>query len=93
MFMGSVIGRAAAVVVPGIAPAAGMLAGMAAFNAAVTGTPLLSALIAIALTNGAGVTPAFLASLTAFLASPSIGFLEETAPRSESPGLHIAEDD
>lgn len=93
MFMGSVIGRAAAVVVPGIAPAAGMLAGMAAFNAAVTGTPLSSALIAIALTNGAGVTPAFLASLTAFLASPSIGFLEETAPRSESPGLHIAEDD
>lgn len=70
-----------------------MLAGMAAFNSVVTGTPLSSALIAIALTDGASITPVFLASLIAFGASPSIGFLTETVSRSESPDFHIVEDD
>ncbi|MGZ0748262.1 chloride channel protein [Haloparvum sp. AD34] len=89
MFMGALVGQAAALVVPGLPPVLAMLAGMAAFNSVVTGTPLSSALIAIALTDGAAITPVFLASLVAFVASPSVRFLEEAAPRSESPDFHI----
>jgi H+/Cl- antiporter ClcA len=92
MFMGALIGRAAALVIPGLPPVLGMLAGMAAFNSVVTGTPLSSALIAIALTDGASITPVFLASLTSFVASPAIQFLEEASPRSEGPDFHFAED-
>lgn len=92
MFMGAVVGQATALVVPGLPPALAMLAGMAAFNSVVTGTPLSSALIAIALTDGASITPVFLASLMAFVASPSVRFLEEAAPRSESPNFHISDD-
>jgi H+/Cl- antiporter ClcA len=89
MFMGALVGQAAALVVPGLPPVLAMLAGMAAFNSVVTGTPLSSALIAIALTDGAAITPVFLASLVAFVASPSVPFLEETAPRTESPEFHV----
>ncbi|MFB6178336.1 MAG: chloride channel protein [Halorientalis sp.] len=92
MFMGALVGQAAALVVPGLPPVLATLTGMAAFNAVVTGTPLSSALIAIALTDGASITPIFLASLVAFWASPSIQFLEAVAPRSESPNFHIADD-
>lgn len=92
MFMGALVGQAAALVVPGLSPVLATLTGMAAFNSVVTGTPLSSALIAIALTDGASITPVFLASLIAFWASPSIRFLEEAAPRSESPNFHISDD-
>ncbi|WP_226023985.1 chloride channel protein [Halomicrobium salinisoli] len=93
MFMGALVGQAAALVVPGLPPMLAMLTGMAAFNSVVTGTPLSSALIAIALTNGASITPVFLASLVAFGASPSIGFLSEADSRSESPDFHLGDDD
>ncbi|MFB6171374.1 MAG: chloride channel protein [Haloarculaceae archaeon] len=92
MFMGALVGRATALVVPGLSPVLAMLAGMAAFNSVVTGTPLSSALIAIALTDGASVTPVFLASLVAFLASPALEFVEEVAPRSEPPAFHVGDD-
>ncbi|RDI70645.1 chloride channel protein [Halopelagius longus] len=92
MFMGALVGQAAALVVPGLSPVLATLAGMAAFNSVVTGTPLSSALIAIALTDGASITPVFLASLVAFGASPSVRFLDEAAPRSESPNFHISDD-
>lgn len=93
MFMGALVGQISALVIPGLPPMLAMLAGMAAFNSVVTGTPLSSALIAIALTDGASVTPIFLASLVAFGASPSIGFLTEAAPRSESPAFHLSKND
>lgn len=93
MFMGALVGQAAALVVPGLPPMLAMLAGMAAFNSVVTGTPLSSALIAIALTDGASITPIFLASLAAFAASPSVRFISEAAPRSEQPWFHLAEGD
>ncbi|WP_408957064.1 chloride channel protein [Natrinema sp. 74] len=89
MFMGALVGQATALVVPGLPPMVAVLTGMAAFNSVVTGTPLSSALIAIALTDGASITPVFLASLVAFGASPSIGFLTEAAPRSEAPAFHL----
>lgn len=92
MFMGAVVGQVASMIVPSLPPTVAMLAGMAAFNSVVTGTPLSSALIAIALTDGASITPVFLASLVAFAASPSIGFLSEAAPRSESPDFHMRDD-
>jgi H+/Cl- antiporter ClcA len=65
---------------------------MAAFNSVVTATPLSSALIAIALTNGASITPVFLASLVAFVGSPNVQFLEVAAPRSEAPAFHTGDD-
>lgn len=92
MFMGAIVGQVTALVVPGLPPMLAMLTGMAAFNSVVTGTPLSSALIAIALTDGASITPVFLASLVAFGASPSVGFLTEAASRSESPEFHISDD-
>lgn len=92
MFMGALVGQMAALVVPGLPPMLAMLAGMAAFNSVVTGTPLSSALIAIALTDGASITPVFLASLVAFGASPSVPFLEAATSRSESPDFHISDD-
>ncbi|WP_435146389.1 chloride channel protein [Halobaculum sp. P14] len=92
MFMGALVGQAAALVVPGLPPVLASLAGMAAFNSVVTGTPLSSALIAIALTDGASITPVFLASLVAFTASPSVRFLEAVGPRSESPGFHVSDE-
>ncbi|MFB6170463.1 MAG: chloride channel protein [Haloarculaceae archaeon] len=91
MFMGALVGRATALVVPGLPPVVGMLTGMAAFNSAVTGTPLSSALIAIALTDGASITPVFLASLIAFVGSPAIDFVEAAAPREERPAFHLAD--
>lgn len=92
MFMGALVGQAAALVVPGLPPALAMLTGMAAFNSVVTGTPLSSALIAIALTDGASITPLFLASLVAFGASSSVEFVEGAEPRSESPYFHWSDD-
>jgi H+/Cl- antiporter ClcA len=91
MFMGALVGRMAALLVPGLPPVVAMLTGMAAFNSVVTGTPLSSALIAIALTDGASITPVFLASLMAFWASPSVRFMEEVAPRSEEPEFYAGE--
>ncbi|WP_254545564.1 chloride channel protein [Halomarina pelagica] len=93
MFMGAAIGRAAALVVPGVDPVLAMLGGMAAFNSTVTGTPLSSALIAIALTDGASVVPVFLASLCAFVASPVVRFVETTASRTEPAGFYLGESD
>ncbi|WP_440008314.1 chloride channel protein [Halomicrococcus sp. SG-WS-1] len=93
MFMGALVGQATALVVPGLPPMLAMLAGMASFNSVVTGTPLSSALIAIALSDGASITPLFLASLVAFAASPSVRFVEEAASRSESPNFHVSGDD
>lgn len=93
MFMGAIVGQVAAIAIPGLPPMVAMLTGMAAFNSVVTGTPLSSALIAIALTNGASITPVFLASLVAFVASPSVTFLPEAAPRSDPPDVHSSEDD
>lgn len=81
MFMGAIVGRLSTLVVPVLPPEVGMLAGMAGFNSAVTGTPLSSALIAISLTDGASIVPVFLGSLTAFTASPLIEFIETTASR------------
>lgn len=93
MFMGAAIGRAASLAIPGIGPVLAMLAGMAAFNSTVTGTPLSSALIAIALTDGASIVPVFLASLAAFVASPVVQFVETTAQRTEPAGFFLGERD
>lgn len=88
MLMGALVGRLVAFV-PGVGPVIGMLTGMAGFNSTVTGTPLSSALIAIALTNGASIIPVFLASMVAFLASPRVPFIESTSSRVEAPSLDV----
>lgn len=83
MFMGAIVGRLSTLIVPVLPTEVAMLAGMAGFNSAVTGTPLSSALIAISLTDGASIVPVFLGSLTAFSASPLIEFIETTATRTD----------
>ncbi|GAD53345.1 chloride channel protein [Halarchaeum acidiphilum MH1-52-1] len=89
MFMGAIVGKIAALLVPGVGPVVAMLAAMAAFNAVVTGTPLSSALIAISLTDGAAIVPVFLASIAGFVASPYVEFLETAATRHEQPNFHL----
>lgn len=88
MFMGAVSGQALSLVVPGLPAPIAMLAGMAAFNATVTGTPLSSALIAISLTHGAAIVPVFLGSLAAFVVGPSVKFVGTEEPRRERYELH-----
>ncbi len=91
MFIGAVLGQLCSHLIPGIPPALAMICGIGAFNAAVTGSPLASALIAIALTHTSSIAPVFLASLIASVASPSIGFIQTAAPRTEEPGFHLGE--
>lgn len=93
MFMGAVSGQALSLVVPGLPAPIAMLAGMAAFNATVTGTPLSSALIAISLTDGAAIVPVFLGSLAAFVLGPSVGFVKTEGPRREAQELYLLDDD
>lgn len=89
MFLGAVVGQLCSRLVPGVPPSLAMICGIGAFNAAVTGSPLASALIAIALTRTSSIAPVFLASLIASVASPAIGFIQTAAPRTEEPGFHL----
>lgn len=83
LFMGAALGKAVAVALPGIDPSLAVLAGMAAFNAAATHTPLASALIVVALTGFGGVIPVFLASLTGFFIGQRIELIGNKAHRQD----------
>lgn len=91
MFMGALVGQICGQLVPGLPVDVAMLCGIGAFNAAVTGSPLSSALIAISLTHTTQLAPVFVASILASLASPTIGFIQTAGPRTEEPGFHLDE--
>lgn len=89
MFMGALIGRLAAQLIPGLDPLLATLACMAAFNAAATQTPLASALIVLALTGCGSPVPIFLASVAGFLAGHGVVLIENKQPRSEPHNFHL----
>jgi H+/Cl- antiporter ClcA len=69
-FTGACIGKAIAVLIPGLNPALAMICTMAALNAAVTRTPVSTTLLLTKLTNFAPFTPILFASLVGFFLAP-----------------------
>ena len=93
MFMGVVLGRIVIAVIPGAPPILTMLCCMAAFNAAITQTPLASALIVLALTGAGTPVPVFLASITAFVAGHGVVVVENKQSRTEPMNFHLETSD
>ncbi|HLO02895.1 MAG TPA: chloride channel protein [Symbiobacteriaceae bacterium] len=89
MFMGIVIGKAAALALPGLNPTLAMVVCMAAFNAAATHTPLASALIVVALSGFGGIVPIFIASLVGFFIGQRIELIGNKSHRTEWPVLEM----
>ncbi len=71
-FTGACIGKAVAVLIPGINPALAMICTMAAINAAVTRTPVSTTLLLSKLTNFSPLTPILFASLMGFFLAPKV---------------------
>ncbi|QHG17160.1 chloride channel protein [Nostoc sp. ATCC 53789] len=71
-FTGACIGKAVAVLIPGLNPALAMICTMAAVNAAVTRTPISTTLLLSKLTNLSPFTPILFASLIGFFLSPKV---------------------
>jgi H+/Cl- antiporter ClcA len=71
-FTGACIGKAVAVLIPGLNPALAMICTMAALNAAVTRTPISTTLLLTKLTAFAPFTPILFASLVGFFLAPKV---------------------
>ncbi len=69
-FTGACLGKAIAILIPGINPALAMICTMAALNAAVTRTPVSTTLLLTKLTNVSPLTPILFASLIGFFLAP-----------------------
>lgn len=93
MFMGVVLGRIVMALIPGSPPILTILCCMAAFNAAITQTPLASALIVLALTGAGTPVPIFLASIAAFVAGHGVVVIENKQSRTESMNFHLETSD
>lgn len=89
MFMGAVLGRLVVAVFPGVPPMLTLLCCMAAFNAAITQTPLASALIVLALTGAGAPVPVFLASIAAFVGGHGVVVVENKQSRTEPMNFHL----
>ncbi|MEH2237026.1 chloride channel protein [Nostoc sp.] len=71
-FTGACIGKAVALLIPGLNPALAMICTMAAINAAVTRTPISTTLLLSKLTNLSPLTPILFASLVGFFLAPKV---------------------
>jgi len=71
-FTGACIGKATAILIPGLNPALAMICTMAAINAAVTRTPISTTLLLSKLTNFSPFTPILFASLIGFFLAPKV---------------------
>ncbi|MBE9083179.1 chloride channel protein [Tolypothrix sp. LEGE 11397] len=71
-FTGACIGKAVAILIPGVHPALAMICTMAAINAAVTRTPISTTLLLSKLTNFSPFTPILFASLMGFFLAPKV---------------------
>lgn len=71
-FTGACIGKAFALLIPGLHPALAMVATMAALNASVTRTPISTSLLLTKLTGFTPITPILFASLIGFFLSPKM---------------------
>lgn len=73
---GACIGKAIALLIPGLHPVLTMIAVMAALNAAVTRTPISTTLLLTKLTGFTPLTPILFASLVGFFLSPKLPFIK-----------------
>ncbi|MBD2356947.1 chloride channel protein [Tolypothrix sp. FACHB-123] len=71
-FTGACVGKAVAMLIPGVNPALAMICTMAAINAAVTRTPISTTLLLSKLTNFSPFTPILFASLMGFFLAPKV---------------------
>ena len=75
-FTGACVGKAIALLIPGLNPALTMIAVMASLNAAVTRTPISTTLLLTKLTGFSPLTPILFASLVGFFLSPKLPFIK-----------------
>lgn len=75
-FTGACIGKAIALLIPGLNPVLTMISVMAALNAAVTRTPISTTLLLSKLTGFSPLTPILFASLVGFFLSPKLPFIK-----------------
>jgi H+/Cl- antiporter ClcA len=87
-FTGACIGKAVAILIPGINPALAMICTMAALNAGVTRTPVSTTLLLTKLTNVTPFTPILFASLIGFFLAPKVPLI---ASQLKTPKEAIAE--
>jgi H+/Cl- antiporter ClcA len=71
-FTGACVGKAVALLIPGMNPTLAMICTMAAVNAAVTRTPVSTTLLLSKLTNFGPLTPILFASLIGFFLAPKV---------------------
>lgn len=71
-FTGACVGKAIALLLPGLEPTLAMICVMAALNAAVTRTPVSTTLLLAKLTGFSPFTPVLFASLTGFFLAPKV---------------------
>lgn len=71
-FTGACIGKAVALLIPGLNPTLAMICTRAAINAAVTRTPISTTLLLSKLTNLSPLTPILFASLVGFFLAPKV---------------------
>ncbi|GAX43224.1 Cl- channel voltage-gated family protein [Tolypothrix sp. NIES-4075] len=83
-FTGACIGKAVAVLIPGINPALAMICTMAAINATVTRTPISTTLLLSKLTNFSALTPILFASLMGFFLAPKIPLIASQLKSEQS---------
>lgn len=69
-FTGACLGKAIAILIPGLNPVLAMICTMAALNAAVTRTPISTTLLLTKLTGFSPLTPLLFASLIGFFLAP-----------------------
>lgn len=84
-FTGTCIGKAIAVLIPGLQPALAMICTMAALNAAVTRTPISTTLLLVTLAGVGPLTPILFASLIGFFLAPKIPLIESQLKSSQKP--------
>jgi H+/Cl- antiporter ClcA len=73
---GACIGKAVAIVIPGLNPALAMIGTMAALNVVVTRTPISTTLLLTTLTGFGTFTPILFASLIGFFLAPEAPLIE-----------------
>ncbi|MDZ8183962.1 MAG: chloride channel protein [Nostoc sp. ChiSLP02] len=83
-FTGACIGKAVAILIPGLHPALAMICTMAAINAAVTRTPISTTLLLSKLTNFSPLTPILFASLIGFFLAPKVPLIASQLKSQQS---------
>lgn len=90
-FTGACLGKAIALLIPGVNPVLPMIAIMAAMNAAVTRTPISTTLLLTKLTGFTPFAPILFASLVGFFLSPKLPFIRSQSRTQNQPQLSTLE--